>query len=193
MSARLRARYGASPLHLAGHVAAFALTLWVVSRVFDARAPWNWVAWFVLAALLHDVVFLPLYSGLDRIAQGRRAPGPGVNYVRVPAVLSGVLLLVFFPLILTRADGNYARVTGHHVEGYGRNWLLITAGLFLASALIAAGRAVAGRRRRGPSRTPGPSPGPPPRSPAGAPSAGAEGGAGARGPAAPPRRSGPSA
>jgi hypothetical protein len=190
--ARLRARYGASPLHLLGHVAAFAITLWALARVFDGRAPWNWVAWFLLAALLHDVVFLPLYSLLDRVAQGRRPPGPGVNYVRVPAAISGVLLLVYFPLILTRADGNYARVSGHHVEGYERNWLLITAGLFLASALIWAGRAAAGRRRRGPSRRPAPSPGPPPPSRAGGPPPGATGGAGGRGPAAPRPRCGPS-
>jgi hypothetical protein len=190
--ARMRARYGASPLHLLGHVAAFAITLWALARVFDGRQPWNWVVWFLLAALLHDVVFLPLYSALDRIAQGRRPAGPAVNYVRVPALISGVLFLVYFPLILTRRDASYTRVTGHHVEGYGRNWLLITGGLFLASALIYAGRAAAGRRRSGPSRTPAPSPGPPPPSRAGGPSGSAGGDEAARGPAAPRPRSEPS-
>ena len=44
------------------------------------------------------------------------------------------MLLVYFPLILVRADGNYVRATGHHVTGFAGRWLAITAGLFLALA-----------------------------------------------------------
>ena len=68
-----------------------------------------------------------------------------LNHVRVPAAISAVLLLVFFPLILVKADANYVRATGHHVEGYARDWLLITAGLFAASALLYAGALTADR------------------------------------------------
>jgi hypothetical protein len=42
---------------------------------------------------------------------------------------------------------------GHHVHGYGRNWLLITAGLFLASALIYAARTLTGRSPRARQRS----------------------------------------
>ena len=58
-----------------------------------------------------------------------------LNYLRVPMVVSGILLLVYFPLILGYASKNYRHDTGHALAGYTRNWLLICAGLFLFSAL----------------------------------------------------------
>jgi hypothetical protein len=146
----MRQRYGASPLHLLGHLATFAISVWAISHVFDGRQPWNWVLWFVLGAVLHDAV-LPFYSALDRGARLLPAPGGAINFVRVPALMSGVMFLVFFPLILNRAPGNLQRVAGYAPEGYLRNWLLITAALFTASALLYVGRSAAGRRRS-PSR-----------------------------------------
>jgi hypothetical protein len=139
--------YGASPLHLVGHLAAFAIAAFAFAQVLGGSAPINFLFWFVGAALLHDVVFLPVYSVLDRVAHGfvRRvdprphdAPGrvPVVNHVRAPALISGLLLLVYFPLILGSAGKTYYAATGHHLHGYVRNWLLITAALFLASALV---------------------------------------------------------
>ncbi|MEP6952749.1 MAG: hypothetical protein ABI950_01660 [Solirubrobacteraceae bacterium] len=144
---RIRERYGASPLHLLGHLVVFAITLWAISHVFDGREPWNFVVWFVAAALLHDLLLLPFYSVLDRVAQALPGPRSAVNFVRVPALMSGVMLLVYFPRILDRAPGNYTRVSGFDPEGYMRNWLLITAALFMASALLYVGRSAAARRR----------------------------------------------
>jgi Na+/melibiose symporter-like transporter len=140
----LRDRYGASPWHLLGHLAALAVVGYALWALLDggtwARSV-NLVAWLIGGALLHDFVALPLYSLADRAAQratgGRRRL---LNHLRVPAAISAVLLLVFFPLILVKADANYVRATGRHVEGYARNWLLITAGLFAASALLYAVR-----------------------------------------------------
>jgi hypothetical protein len=154
----LRARYGASPLHLLGHLVAFAIAVWAISHVFDGRQPWNWVLWFVAGAVLHDIVLVPFYSVLDRAARALPAPRGAINFIRVPALMSGVMFLVFFPRILNRAPGNYTRVAGVPPEGYLRNWLLITAALFTASALLYVGRSVAGRRRsRAPAapRSPG--------------------------------------
>jgi hypothetical protein len=158
MIAWFRCRYGASPLHLLGHLAAFAITAYALAQVFAGGAAQNFVLWFAGAALLHDLVFLPLYSVLDRVARlgaersGRRQGAPAINYLRVPALLSGLLLLVFFPLILGEADGYYLRASGHHVEGYARNWLLITACLFTISAISYSvrlrGRSIGARRRR---------------------------------------------
>ena len=54
----------------------------------------------------------------------------------MPAAISGVLLLVYFPLILVRADGTYVRATGHPSPATPARWLAITAGLFLASGLV---------------------------------------------------------
>ena len=53
-----------------------------------------------------------------------------------------MLLLVYFPLILGLSSTNYRNDTGHRLAGYARNWLLITAALFLVSALIYVIRAV---------------------------------------------------
>jgi hypothetical protein len=140
----LRRRYRASPLHLLAHVACFALAGYAIGQLLDARGATNVLVWFVGALVLHDLLLLPFYSALDRLAE-RAAPGPAVNYLRVPAVLSGVLLLVYLPAILGQGDGSYARVSGLEAEGYARNWLLITGVLFAASALL---YAVRGRRRR---------------------------------------------
>ena len=153
-----RRHYGASPLHLLAHVAAFAVSAYALSRILQRGPVENFLIWFIGAALLHDVVFLPLYSLLDALARGgvagaRRPPLAAVNYLRVPAILSGLLLLVYFPLILGKSNGNYLRATAHPAEGYARNWLLITAVLFAGSALLYAlrlrGRTTGGRRRSG--------------------------------------------
>jgi hypothetical protein len=88
-------------------------------------------------------VALPVYSGLDRVLSlvaRRRADTrlavPFLNHLRVPAAISALLLLVYFPLILGVSSGNYLADTGRPLRGYARNWLLITLGLFLTSGLI---------------------------------------------------------
>jgi hypothetical protein len=62
--------------------------------------------------------------------------------------------LVYFPLILTRAPGNFERATGHGPADYGLRWLAITAGLFAISAVLYAARVRAARsaERRRPHR-----------------------------------------
>ena len=152
-------RYGAGPLHLIAHVAAFAIAAYALAQIIGGGAAVNFVAWFGGAAILHDLVFLPLYSALDALARGRhRAQAenrdrdravPVINHIRAPALISGVLLLVYFPLILGPAGDEYFKATGHHLEGYARNWLLITATLFAVSALVYALRL----RRRGRAST----------------------------------------
>ncbi|MGW7333304.1 hypothetical protein ACWGIU_32850 [Streptomyces sp. NPDC054840] len=138
-----RRRYGASPLHLLLVLASFALAAYAGVRLL--RGDTVGVAlWFVGAALLHDLVLLPLYSLTDRAAQllveGRAGPGrglsrPSVNYVRVPAFVSGLLLLVWWPLVLRRV-GHYTAATGLPADVFLGRWLLITAVLFAASAAI---------------------------------------------------------
>jgi hypothetical protein len=142
--ARLTRSYGGSPLHLIGHLALPAIAVYAFSRIAGGLSV---VAWVVAGAMLHDLVLLPLYSLLDRGA--RAAVGVrAINHVRVPAAIAGVLLLVWLPLILGRSRGAYEAVAGHPPEGYATRWLLITAGLFAASALLYGLRAVAGGRRR---------------------------------------------
>jgi len=129
------------------HLALFAFAGYALSQVLHARGAVSFVIWFVGAAILHDTLFLPAYSGLDLLA--RRIPH-AINYLRFPAVMSGALLLVWFPLILVRSGSAFTRVSGLPVEHYARNWALITAGLFACSAVLYGGRELAGRQRPGP-------------------------------------------
>ena len=131
MSARLRQTYGASPLHLIAHLAAFALSAFALLQVLGTRTAMTIVVWLVASAVLHDLVLLPFYGALDRLAI--RATGPAINYVRIPALISGLLLLVFFPAISGKGNGAFHGVSGLDYEGYLARWLLVTAGLFLLS------------------------------------------------------------
>lgn len=57
--------YGRGPLHLVGHATVIAITAYVLSIMFQARfapQPLNLVLWLLGAAVLHDVLFLPLYG-----------------------------------------------------------------------------------------------------------------------------------
>jgi hypothetical protein len=145
---RVRAglRYGAPVWHLAGHALAFAAIAYALSRLLQPSVgrPPAILVWLVGGALLHDLVFLPLYSLADRAI--RAVGGRAVNYVRVPAVISGVLLLVYFPLILSEAPAAYERNTGRPPPDYLARWLAITGGLFAASAAVWAVRAIRQRR-----------------------------------------------
>ena len=105
----MKDRYGASPLHLIAHLVGLALS-----------------------AVVLDLVRLPFFSTLDRAGQ-RAAPGPAINYVRVPALISGLLLLVFLPAIANKGEPSFNRVSGLTYDGYFARWLLITAALFAIS------------------------------------------------------------
>lgn len=127
-----------SPFQLLLLAASFALAGYAGVRLL--ADDWFGVAvWFVGAALLHDLVLLPLYAAVDRsVVRGLGAAGhrERVMYVRVPAALSGLLLLVWFPLISGMVDRRYRLGTGLSPEGFLARWLLITAVLFGASALL---------------------------------------------------------
>ncbi|MFF4849578.1 hypothetical protein [Streptomyces sp. NPDC001194] len=138
-----RRRYGASPVHLLLVLASFALAVYAGLRLLQGDTL-GVAVWFVGAALLHDLVLLPLYSLTDRAVQAlfTRGPGPtppvprvSVNYVRVPAFVSGVLLLVWWPLVLRRVE-HYTAATALPADGFLGRWLLITAALFAASAAV---------------------------------------------------------
>ncbi|MFE3582740.1 hypothetical protein [Streptomyces vinaceus] len=155
-----RRRYGASPLHLLLVLASFALALYAGLRLFQGDTL-GVAVWFVGAALLHDLVLLPLYSVTDRAVQAlcTRGHGPtppvprvSVNYVRVPAFVSGVLLLVWWPLVLRRVE-HYTAATALPADGFLGRWLLITAALFAASASVLIVRTWRRSRTRRPARS----------------------------------------
>jgi hypothetical protein len=102
--------------------------------VLDFRAASNVVLWLVGAVILHDLVLLPSYSALDRVA--RTASRGAINYVRVPAGLSLLMLLVFWGTIRGKGEGAFRRVSGLTYEGYFARWLLVTAALFAISGAL---------------------------------------------------------
>jgi peroxiredoxin len=100
--------------------------------------------WFIGAVIGHDLVLMPLYSIADwsvLAAVRHRAPNlpavPWINYLRVPAGLSALLLLVWFPLIL-RLTTHYQYSTTLSPDPYLWHWLAVTGALFLLSAVMLA-------------------------------------------------------
>jgi len=143
--------YGAGPLNLLALLASFGLAGYAALHLAAAR-PAAVAVWFVGAAVGHDLLLLPLYAVADRslVTLWRRpaAPLPALpwlNHVRVPALLSGLLLVVWFPSIF-RLSHVYHPATGLSTAGYLARWLLVSAVLFGISALVLAVRL---RRRRG--------------------------------------------
>nr|WP_245239512.1 hypothetical protein [Streptomyces sp. MZ04] len=141
-----RRAYGESPLQLLLLLASFALAGYAGVRLLAD----DWLAvaaWFVGAALLHDLVLVPLYAiadrGVQRALGGRRRDL--INFIRVPAALSLLLLLVWFPLI-ARTVPRYESATGLPAGVFLGRWLLVTAVLFAGSALCLLLRT--SRRRR---------------------------------------------
>ena len=155
MLRRFRRLYGADALHLLALLASLAVAGAAVVRWFDFSGPdtIRVLLWFAGAIVVHDLVLFPLYTLLDRVAFGRAESRPTpprypstVAYVRVPALLSGLLLLVFFPEIFRLGAGTFRIASGQTQDPYLVRWLLASAALFGGSA-IAFSLAAAWRRR----------------------------------------------
>jgi len=167
---RFRNLYGANPRHALGMLALFVFAGYVVSRVLEVSYR-GWIAvWLLGAVVAHDLVLFPLYAALDNLVSRsmipkwtsrvrRRAPNsasvPWINHVRVPAVVSGILLLISFPLVFRLSDSTYFDATGLQTSVYLGRWLAITAGVFGASALLFVLRVTVSRRKRRSQPAPG--------------------------------------
>ena len=153
---RLLRWYGANPLHLLALLGCFALAGYAAAQLVPSR-PLGVAVWFLGAAVAHDLLLVPLYSLADRSATAairhRAPPLPTIgwiNYLRVPAALSGLLLLVWFPLIL-RLHTRYHASTTLSADPYLWHWLGVTGVLFLLSAVMFALRLRTARRPASPS------------------------------------------
>ncbi|HET9692444.1 MAG TPA: hypothetical protein VFP61_14935 [Acidimicrobiales bacterium] len=161
-------RYGDGPIHLLGLLGCFAFAGYVVSRVVTVPHHWQIGLYFVVALVANDLVIYPLFTLGDRLLRAGRRPAPApagdgrrvpwVNHVRVPVVLSAVLLMVSFPVVLRLAPDTYRAATGLAPTPFLGRWLVITGALFAASALAygarvalaaRAGRAGSAAGRRG--------------------------------------------
>lgn len=149
----LRDRYGSGPLHLLTMATGFALlgyllvtatpaTLWK-----PADGVWwkSMAVWFAAAIIAHDLLLFPIYSLADRLlgipaSRRRQHRVPARNYLRVPALGSGLLLLIFFPGIIRQDASLYFEDTGLTQQPFLGRWLLITAAMFAAGAVAYATR-----------------------------------------------------
>jgi hypothetical protein len=138
-----RRHYGAGPWHLLGLLASFAVAGYAVTRVF-AQGGWKAIlVWFGLCVILHDGVGWPIYASADRVLTrcgrlGAVRGWPGatyINHVRVPTVISGLLLVMFAPMIF-RLSHYFEGITGFSEDVYLWNWLLVSGALFGASAAL---------------------------------------------------------
>jgi len=138
--------YGSNPLHLLTLIASFALAGYAAEKLL-ARDMVAIVVWFAGAVIGHDLLLMPLYTLADRsvlaVFRHDRRPDPPtvswINYLRVPVVLSGLLLLIWFPLIL-RLPNRFTILTGLSLDPYLMHWLAVTGALFLLSAVALAVR-----------------------------------------------------
>jgi hypothetical protein len=149
--------YGAGPLHLFAALGTFAVGVYALSRSFDLLAdPARMLVWLGGGIVAHDLVLLPFYSLLGLLAAAallRPGGSPSrlriaaLNHLRVPAILSGLLALIWFPLIAGKGARSFERATGLSNDVYFERWLLLSIALFTVSALLFALRArgLAGR------------------------------------------------
>ena len=144
--------YGAGPLNLLTMIGCFALAGYAAAELLPHHVI-GIAVWFAGAVIGHDLVLMPLYTLTDRSAQAvfrHRPPHlpavPWINYLRVPAALSGLLLLIWFPLIL-RLPARFPFTTTLPLDPYLWHWLGVTGALFLLSATALALRLGAARRR----------------------------------------------
>jgi hypothetical protein len=139
---------------LLAHVLLLPVCVWALVQAFEVastRSATRIAVWLAAAAIVHDLVLFPLYSGLDHGAR-RALPGATVNYVRIPAGLSLLLLGVFFGTIAGKGGGAYRAVSGRSYDGYFTRWLVVTAVLFGVSGLTYLVRRPGADGRRQPAR-----------------------------------------
>jgi hypothetical protein len=140
-------------LQLLALLASFAVAGYAAIRLL-AGNPGGIGAWFVGSAIGHDLALFPLYAGLDAVlvlllrrhASWATVGGvPWLNYLRVPVVVSGLLLLVWSPLILHLPTAFHA-ASGLPDPPFLLHWLAVTAALFVLSAAALLARITTKRR-----------------------------------------------
>lgn len=142
LGARLVRHYGAGPFHLLGLLGCFVLSAYVACQIAEVPQSARIGFWFVGAVVVHDLMLWPAYALADRLVLGlARRPRPErrvpwVNHIRVPAVLSAVLLVVSFPLVLNWSGRTYRNATGLSPSPFTARWMTLSVGLFAASAVV---------------------------------------------------------
>ena len=136
--------YGAQPLHLLATIVSFAIVAAGAAGWFQAGSdPRAILLWALGSVVAFEWILMPLAWLLDRIALGSRAEDRSLRprlalrnraYLRVPALLSALLLIVFAPLIFRADTPDFEATTGIAPPDYLARWLLATAAMFVISA-----------------------------------------------------------
>ena len=121
-------------MRLLAYLTLLPLCGWALLEMLDGRAAERIAIWLVACVVVHDLVLFPLYSGADRGL--RRLAGGAINYVRVPAALSVLMLVVFWGTISGAGERAYRATSGQTFDGHATRWLLVSAALFGGSALL---------------------------------------------------------
>lgn len=133
--------YGRGPLHLLGVIFCYSLVTYAGVILFSNVSLWIALA-FPGGIFLHDFVLFPIYRKanhlltdyqLKREQQGKTSYR-WINHIRVPVVISFLLLLCYFPIILQLGDDRQL-YTSLDQDFYLYRWLLVTAALAAGSAL----------------------------------------------------------
>jgi Na+/melibiose symporter-like transporter len=164
---RFRALYGARLPHLLVLTGCFLLAGYALSalgpdRLFGEDVWWQSITvWFMGAAIVVDFVLLPLCATANRaltavLGHRRTSPHPAprvplVNYIRVPVLASGLLLVLFLPGIIEQGARTHLAATGHTHAPFLERWLWLTLLFCCLSVLAYAVRSCALRRRNTPS------------------------------------------
>ena len=136
-----------SPAAVVALVLALVVMTWGAFQLVEGggAAAVSAVIWFAGAVLLHDLVAFPAYTAADRALTGAQRSArprvPWVNHVRVPVVVSLLVLAMLWPSVTRRVDE-----VG--VEDYVWRWLGLTAALSVASAAWYVLRVLRGSRAR---------------------------------------------
>lgn len=159
LATSFRKLYGSHPLHLLTMLAGFALLGYLIvtaqpSVLWKPEGTWwkSMALWFAAAIVFHDLVLFPIYALADRLlgATSKRRNEPRVsprNYLRVPALGSGLILLIFLPDIIEQGAKKFFEDTGLTQEPFLGRWLMLTAAMFAISALSYATQVALSHRR----------------------------------------------
>lgn len=151
--------YGSTPVHLLTMVSGFALLGYLIFTagpftLWKPEGTWwkSMTLWFAAAIVFHDLVLFPIYALADRLLSppANRRSKPRVsarNHLRVPALGSGLILLIFSPDIIKQGAEKYFEDTGLTQEPFLGRWLMLTAIMFGASAVIYGVRIISAHRR----------------------------------------------
>ena len=114
------------------------LALLGVQLTSGALSPYLGILTYMVlpVGFLTGLALLVLSRWRVRRALSRGRPVPWANYVRVPAAISGLLLLVFFPVVCGKGEAAYTRVSGTTWEGYAVRWLVVSAAIFALSGAL---------------------------------------------------------